>query len=522
MPEDRRVHQLRLTAADVDAVRAMQPRLADALRCASLPDAGGRLLLVRRLALGRLNPRASAQQIARHLEQGLATAGWAFVDGASPAAAQAPAVAFASVAQARLQLSAALLQGERPSGWHWPLAVPEYRAELPVAENLVRLASALAAAPDAPAALPAWVALAARQGHLAALAAAVPVDLGEALVRAAGGPRGAPTAPVAQAGAAAAPPSAPPGAAEHATATPGRPRWLTALLELAGVGAATAPVTLPPPAAGPVQHRRGSASPAPGVVRVAGLPPPRPAPPGSPGRAPPGAGSTAARAPSRAPSEHPAHEPGPTRPPWDVPAHAASTAHRRPAHRPSLPAPGEPTRLGGLLFLLPVLDRLGLDDWAADRGAAHDLPLRILHAAARRLRAEAGDPLLAALGTPADEAGAFARAAPPVWHHALLRPPRGRPADLPAALCIAADAEAQAEVWLAALRRWLRRAAHIGLASLVCRPARVAAGPTHVDLHFALDAADLRVRRAGLDADPGWHAGLRRIVAFHYGRSGAP
>ena len=76
-----------------------------------------------------------------------------------------------------------------------------------------------------------------------------------------------------------------------------------------------------------------------------------------------------------------------------------------------------------------------------------------------------------------------------------------------------------ANIWLTTCRRFLRRHARIGLASLVLRPARLAITPTHVDVFFQLNAADVRIRRAGLDVDPGWVPWFRRVVAFHYGRS---
>ena len=74
--------------------------------------------------------------------------------------------------------------------------------------------------------------------------------------------------------------------------------------------------------------------------------------------------------------------------------------------------------------------------------------------------------------------------------------------------------------WLTASRRWLRRHAGIGLADLVRRPAGLAATPTHVDLHFDLAQADLRLRRAGLDLDPGWLPWFGRVVSFHYEQRG--
>ena len=69
---------------------------------------------------------------------------------------------------------------------------------------------------------------------------------------------------------------------------------------------------------------------------------------------------------------------------------------------------------------------------------------------------------------------------------------------------------------LSRCRRWLRRTPRIGLASLVCRPGRLAWSPTHVDVCFHLASADLRVRRHGLDIDPGWLPWFGRVVAFHY------
>ncbi len=42
--------------------------------------------------------------------------------------------------------------------------------------------------------------------------------------------------------------------------------------------------------------------------------------------------------------------------------------------------------------------------------------------------------------------------------------------------------------------------------------------PTHADVWLAFDQLDLRIRRAGLDIDPGWLPWFGRVVRFHYGR----
>jgi hypothetical protein len=70
--------------------------------------------------------------------------------------------------------------------------------------------------------------------------------------------------------------------------------------------------------------------------------------------------------------------------------------------------------------------------------------------------------------------------------------------------------------WLLATRRWLRRQARLGLADVVRRPGRMTATRTHLDLFFDLDQADIRIRRAGLDIDPGWVPWLGRVLYFHY------
>jgi hypothetical protein len=75
--------------------------------------------------------------------------------------------------------------------------------------------------------------------------------------------------------------------------------------------------------------------------------------------------------------------------------------------------------------------------------------------------------------------------------------------------------------WSLAVHGWLRRRAGIGVADLVLRPGRLALTRTHVDLWLDPELCDLRIRRAGLDLDPGWLPWMGRVVAFHYG-PGAP
>jgi len=72
------------------------------------------------------------------------------------------------------------------------------------------------------------------------------------------------------------------------------------------------------------------------------------------------------------------------------------------------------------------------------------------------------------------------------------------------------------EAWSRRTRRWLRTGARIGPASVVGREGFVCVTRTHIDVAFPLDEVDLRVRRCGLDCNPGWVAWLGRIVHFHF------
>lgn len=71
-------------------------------------------------------------------------------------------------------------------------------------------------------------------------------------------------------------------------------------------------------------------------------------------------------------------------------------------------------------------------------------------------------------------------------------------------------------LWTLRLRRALRGHARMDLAELLQRPAWVGASPTHIDVVYTLDSVDLRLRRLGLDSDPGWLPWFGRIVAFHF------
>ncbi len=153
------------------------------------------------------------------------------------------------------------------------------------------------------------------------------------------------------------------------------------------------------------------------------------------------------------------------------------------------------TDFGGALFLVNALDRVGL----ARRLAAwtDDLQAEPPPSGWRILSG-----LAALAGVPPDDliARLFAAGGEPDRYRGQTDAP---PA--PHALAVALAAE------IAELYRpfdlW---------PGLVRQPASLTATLVHFDLHLAAATADIAVRRAGLDLDPGWVPWLGRIIRFHY------
>ena len=51
---------------------------------------------------------------------------------------------------------------------------------------------------------------------------------------------------------------------------------------------------------------------------------------------------------------------------------------------------------------------------------------------------------------------------------------------------------------------------------IVARPGVFSVNRTDLDVSLPLDEADIRIRRIGLDLDPGWLPWFGRVVRFHY------
>jgi hypothetical protein len=70
--------------------------------------------------------------------------------------------------------------------------------------------------------------------------------------------------------------------------------------------------------------------------------------------------------------------------------------------------------------------------------------------------------------------------------------------------------------WILQVRRWCWRTGSISVREIVRRPGRVTLTRTDLDVSLALELADVRIRRLGLDLDPGWLPWFGRVVRFHY------
>lgn len=523
MLAERTVRRLSIRApADAIARRACF-LIEDALRTATLPGAGAELLLLRRLRLPVFAPDASPQAVAKRLEAVCHAA--IVVDGTQAddaALAAAPAVRFADALSAHLALTRLLLTDAARQAWCWPLLVKGYRPAFAQGAALRSLALSLATLPEAPTALPRWFALLLANSDTGCAALMLALQDGD-------DSRLQQACPAACKQAALAAParwrSLLDWSAERFGVEDSRHRWL---LGMAGVCAMDVERNVrwaPGDAEQGVAEARATR---PAARRSAGnggrekqtdvhvFPVGRPAPERGQGDSPVLAPAASAR---RAAAALAAGAPGDARclpPCGDLPSAVRTlTAARQtsapsqaavPAASDALPAlttvvvadlpstaaqrvaplkVGAASAAGGLLFLVPLLNRLGLADSLSGKAATGDLPQRIFATLLRRLPIADEDPLWLLCG---------------------------------GALAVDREVAGEAAHWLRRCRSHLRRQVGIGLHSLVCRPASVAITATHVDVWQAIDAVDLRIRRAGLDVDPGWVAWLGRVLRFHYGR----
>ena len=179
------VEHLRLRGGSESAVRHALPALEDAFRTASLPDAGARLICVRRLQLGQLAANASAQSVSLLIEKRFAEDDRTIVHAVAGGADDAQAVWFRDALEAHEAAALKIAAGQPLDDWFWPLAIPAITAAASD-ERLRAIALAVGSMEEAPAALPVWTASLVRAGYRSQLIAALRPGDGRALMRSAG------------------------------------------------------------------------------------------------------------------------------------------------------------------------------------------------------------------------------------------------------------------------------------------------------------------------------------------------
>jgi hypothetical protein len=153
------------------------------------------------------------------------------------------------------------------------------------------------------------------------------------------------------------------------------------------------------------------------------------------------------------------------------------------------------TRLGGLLFVLGVAQRLGFyADFTEPAAPGLGLdPWRFLALVGTRL---------AGVGERSDE---------DLWEDALwaLLEELARDEE-------ESTPEAELDAHATAIRGWIEAHVDLPLHEVLERPARIYADETRVDAVFSLAAHPIEIRLAGLDLDPGWIPAAGRALYFHF------
>jgi hypothetical protein len=457
---------------------------------------GERLVLVRRLDLGRNGRDRRAQAAA--LKRGYAAAAAAARHGGADGAEASNCVWFASHAEARLLLLAAVLAGKRPSAWFWRLIVPAWQGQ--AAEPwLTREVQAALAGDDGAPDIVGLVTLAVDAGAVdilirvlagTAVAPSLPwrdepafQPVAAARVRRWGAEPGAPLAAAEREAVVRLRERLPPSLVETVETLVRRirvPHRASALLIRRLLLITSPSLALSPPLLRSLVDRWCGEIVSPAAPQAAAS---RPAPETAASLpAPPSTPAGASRTPDVA-----------AVPPSPRPAAKTSRAPQKPLpaapHRPGPPLPAvgngeQSSAAAGLWLAIPSLIRLGLREWLEERPSllAADPGRILVRTIAARHRLAPNDPAMAPLALPAD---AFE---PPPW----------------------------ALHWCAGLDRWLRRRARLPLDRLVWRAGWLRQTGDRLIIRFPPHAADIRLRRHALDIDPGWTDWLGLSVRYLY------
>ena len=200
--------------------------------------------------------------------------------------------------------------------------------------------------------------------------------------------------------------------------------------------------------------------------------------------------------------------------------------------------PAALSRHAGFYFLLHVLRYLGIVEFMAGHPELADInfPWLLLRTLARHAGIKDDDPIISFAGKVADEdlPHYFEAKIPENWKsifpfaHRFVSGHNFSCAEkLPEFLGFSPctplasqmiSADKLLRCWIVAIHRWLKRYAHLKISELVNRRGAVTYARPQADITLLLNDVDLRIRRLGLDLDPGWVPWLGLIVHIHYER----
>jgi hypothetical protein len=485
----RRVRTVHLTAPNDALLRRGALLLEDALHTASLPEAdGGWLWLVRSLSVGRINPKGSSASLALHIEQQVRQWGLLAFHGSDPAAETAAVVYFRSALEAHIVLAQRLSRSQPTNAWFWSLAVPGWQPQQTLDVALRQILYDAFSLPGGVVAVAELLGVLVQERTGDRLLASLTPQDGRQLLQACGW-QASPTLN---------PERFPPldlplawrltlaewlstwGPADE------RVLWLGAIALIAQNPSRLAAATVLVQAQGLIQQLSPNSNRS-SVPEPESLKPPLPA--AEHGLTPSPSADLHLSPLQPADSVLPA-DPEVRLPP-EVPGSLPDSDSETETVAPWFGLPTVKTAFAGFYFLVPLLSQLHIEVLLQHHPHLLELdwPRRLLLRTADQLGIPTEDPVLLALSSPAP------LAAP---EQAIVK-----------SLC---------RIWSKTLQCWSRRDSHLSLARLVRRPGALVYSRTHIDLYFDHRQADIRVRRLGLDLDPGWVPWLGHVLQFHYSK----
>ena len=492
----RHVHTVRLTAPQDSLIRRGAILLEDALHVASLPEPEGeRVLIVRSLNVGTIRCHQSSASLALTVQQRLSEVSSNAVYALAPTADRASAVYFHNDAEPYWVLAARLAKGLPAMEWFWQLAIPKWKPNLPIAEGLRLLLYQIGQTRAGVSATVAFVQHLIEQDAIAPLLTALSRQDGDRLLQLAGFSRLTPATVLL---------NSTHSFSEsllnsshylqlrHAVLNWGtddpRSVWLGIMVLIYNHSSRLMDSRLVDRVVSLLQiiHREGQSLDSNQITQITQ------------------AQHDSEQLHSNTQQNHFTENPFNTTSDFTQTTNSLSNSFSTNSSSKFLPsdlssnpsdqlltAQPSPTWIdapqftpyAGLIFLIPLLDRLQIATFLENHPESidFDLPRQIVKTMSARLKIPSIDPTQSLFSTP----------------HTL-------------------HPTTSTHSWITNLRRWSRRNAQMGLYNLICRPGQLLMSKTHIDVFFHHKQADIRIRRVGLDIDPGWVPWWGQVISFHY------